>query len=543
MKRLETDRRIARVIVAGDERWIAAEDAGRYRDALGAALPVGLPGAFLEPERDPLNFIIGRYASTHGPLLSRDIAERYAIGVGPVETALRHLEIQGRVIEGEFRPGGSEKEWIDVEVLRMLRRSSLAALRKEIEPVAPEVLARFLSAWHGVGDGPASATADALYDIVEQLQGVPIPASVLEQQVLSARLPGYTPALLDQLCTSGEVVWAGAGPLGSDDGWVALATAAQAPALLPSPAEADLSELAQRIQAQLDAGGAQFFRHITEGIGATDDTEVLLALWELVWSGRVTNDTLTPLRALTHKGYSTRRPQRRRRRGPAFPARSGPPTAAGRWSLVPETKLDPTRRLHAAANQLLLRHGIVTRGAVGIERSPGGFAGVYPVLRAMEESGRCRRGYFVEGLGGAQFAVAGAVDRLRALEPGHPGGVKTHVLAATDPASPYGAALPWPERDDMRHRPGRKAGAVVVLVEGKLVLYVERGGKTLLSFTDREELLEPAADALVLAARDGKLGKIAVERADGGTVFDSPIADKLMSAGFRITPKGLRIRA
>ncbi|MQB01046.1 MAG: DEAD/DEAH box helicase [Actinobacteria bacterium] len=542
LKELTAERRVARVMIAGDERWIAAEDAGRYRDALGVALPRGLPAAFLETDPGALGYIVGRYAATHGPFVPRDIADRYGIGVAPVETSLRGLEMDGRVVEGEFRPGGTEKEWIDVEVLRSLRRRSLAAFRKEIEPVAPDVLARFSVAWHGVGAGPVTATPDSVYEVVEQLQGVPVPASVLEHQILGSRLPGYTPTLLDQLCAAGEIVWAGVGPLGSDDGWIALATAGQAGALLPSAPDVELSPLADQVRTQLEGRGAQFFRQIGEGIGSSDDAELLLALWELVWAGHATNDTLAPLRALVQGTSTARSHSRRRRRRPTLPMRSGPPAAAGRWSLLPTARIDGTRRLHAYANQLLLRHGIVTRGSITMERVPGGFAGVYPVLRAMEESGRCRRGYFVEGLGGAQFAVAGAVDRMRALGSDTAGAV-THVLAAADPANPYGATLPWPEREDMRHRPGRKAGAIIVLVDGKLVLYVERGGKTLLSFTEREELLEPAADALVLAAREGKLGKIAVERADGGTVFESPIADKLMNAGFRLTPRGLRIRA
>ena len=542
LRQLGADRRVARIVVAGEERWIAAEDAGRYRDALGVALPVGLPSAFLESMDDALGYIVGRYAASHGPFVARAVAERYSIGIGPVETTLRRLELAGRVVEGEFRPSGTTTEWIDVEVLRSLRRRSLAAFRKEIEPVAPAVLARFSVAWHGIGTGPATVTPDAVYEVVEHLQGTPIPASVLEHQVFASRLPGYTPALLDQLCATGEVVWAGAGALGSDDGWIVLATTPQAPGLLPPPADVELSSLAGEIADQLTAGGAQFFRQIADGIGSHDDAELVLALWELVWAGMATNDTLAPLRALTQGMPSSRSHARPRRRGPALPMRSGPATAAGRWSILARDGLDATRRLHAYANQLLLRHGIVTRGSLAMERVPGGFAGIYPVLRAMEESGRCRRGYFVEGLGGAQFAIAGAVDRMRAMDPEVPGPVKTHVLASTDPANPYGASLPWPEREDMRHRPGRKAGAVLVLVDGSPVLYVERGGRTMLSFTDREDLLEPAADALVLAVRDGILGKIAVERADGGTVFDSPIADKLMSAGFKLTPRGLRIR-
>jgi ATP-dependent Lhr-like helicase len=294
-----------------------------------------------------------------------------------------------------------------------------------------------------------------------------------------------------------------------------------------------------------------FFRQVVDALGpGANDGEVVLALWELVWAGLATNDTLGALRALVTGAGRRRSPSttRRLRRGPAFPSRLGPPIAAGRWSLLPPREPDPTRRLHAAAEQLLERHGIVTRGAVVAERVPGGFASTYAVLKAFEESGRCRRGYFVEGLGGAQFAAPGAVDRMRGMvEP--PSERVTLVLAAPDPANPYGAALPWPERDADAgpsglpgHRPGRKAGAMVVLVDGALVLYVEKGGRTFLTFSDHQDLLRPAADALALAVRDGALGKLDVERADGGAVFDSPLATVLAEAGFRPSSKGLRLR-
>ena len=264
-----------------------------------------------------------------------------------------------------------------------------------------------------------------------------------------------------------------------------------------------------------------------------------------------------------------------------MPTRTGPPTVSGRWSLLPGREPDgegrvgrngtQTLRVHALALTLLERHGVLTRGAVAAERIPGGFAAVYPVLRAMEESGQCRRGYFVEGLGAAQFALPGAVDRMRALvggarevwgggqspqERGVPGGRPPGpalvLLAAADPAQPYGAALPWPERPGetpSSHRPGRKAGALVVLADGSLVLYVERGGKTLLSWTDDPELLRPSAVALASAVRDGALGRLTVERADGLTVGHragaegSPLAQALEAAGFRPTPRGLRLRA
>jgi ATP-dependent Lhr-like helicase len=460
------------------------------------------------------------------------------------------------VVHGEFRPGGSGREWLDAEVLRRLRRRSLAALRKEVEPVPQQALARFLAAWQGVGPaGPRSADPDALFRVVEQLQGAAVPASAVERQVLAARLPGYHPGLLDQLCASGEVVWAGAGALGSDDGWVSLYLAEGLSLLLPEPLPVELTPLAAAVREALAKRGAMFFRQLADAVDPPGDGELLLAVWELVWAGMVTNDTLTPLRALVAGGSRpTTRPGSRRRygrRGPPLPSRAGPPAGAGRWSLLPTADpsgTDQTRRLHAVAEQLLDRHGVLTRGAVVAERLPGGFAGVYPVLKAMEEAGRCRRGYFVDGLGGAQFAATGAVDRLRTLtDP--PANPLTQVLGAADPANPYGAALPWPERaatadgqERPGHRPGRKAGAVVILTDGELALYVERGGRTLLTFTDDPDRLGRVADALALAARDGALGRLAVERADGEPVFDSPLARALTEAGFRPTARGLRLR-
>jgi ATP-dependent Lhr-like helicase len=560
---LEASRRAVRLRVGGQERWVAIEDVARLRDGLGAAPPVGVPQAFLEPVADPVGDLVARYARTHGPFLADDPARRLGLGVAVVSQTLARLEAAGRVVQGEFRPGGSGREWLDAEVLRRLRRRSLAALRREVEPVPTEAMARFLGAWQGVGPaGPRSADVDALFRVVEQLQGAAVPASALERQILAARLPGYHPGLLDQLCASGEVVWAGLGALGSDDGWVGLYLADAAPLLLPEPVPVELSPLATQVRDALAARGAMFFRQLSEAVGSTNDSELLLAVWELVWAGHVTNDTLTPLRALVTGGSrptSRRRAASRRygRRGVPSSSRAGPPAAAGRWSLVPTTSdvgspaADPTRRLHAVAEQLLDRHGVLTRGAVVAERIPGGFAGVYPVLKAMEDAGRCRRGYFVDGLGGAQFAVPGAVDRLRSLtDP--PSSPQTQVLAAADPANPYGAALAWPDRtaagpdapggERPGHRPGRKAGAVVILVDGELVLYVERGGRTLLTFTDHPDRLARAADALALAARDGALGRLAVEKADGETVFDSPLARALTEAGFRPTARGLRLR-
>jgi ATP-dependent Lhr-like helicase len=304
-----------------------------------------------------------------------------------------------------------------------------------------------------------------------------------------------------------------------------------------------LSAVQQQILDVLSGGGAMFFRAIADRVDAATDQDLTVAMWELVWSGHLTNDTAAPLRALLGSSRSRSVPARGRRRPrPAVPIRTGPPTMTGRWSATPQRSADQTRRAHAAAEALLARHGIVTRGTVVAEHTPGGFAAVYPVLKAFEETGRCRRGYFVEGLGGAQFAVPGAVDRMRSMSSPRREESGAVVLAATDPANPYGAALGWPEHDGS-HRPGRKAGALVVLLDGDLCLYVERGGKSLLSWSEDPAVVQPAADALALAVREGMLGRLAVERADGKSVVNSSLGAALEAAGFHPTPRGLRLRA
>ncbi|MDQ1605059.1 MAG: ATP-dependent helicase Lhr and Lhr-like helicase [Actinomycetota bacterium] len=557
---LEERRRAIRVRVAGEERWSAIEDAGRLRDALGTPLPVGVPEAFLEPVRDPVADLVSRFARTHAPFHTAEVGARFGLGSAVVAETLRRLAGAGRVVEGEFLPGGAGTEWCDAEVLRTLRRRSLAALRHEVEPVGHDALAAFLPAWQQVG-GRLRGAAGVLR-VVESLQGAAVPASALESLVLPARVSGYSPAMLDELCAAGEVVWAGHGTLPGSDGWLSLHLADSAALTLPDAApEAVTTPLHQAVLDALAPGGAFFFRQLSDTAGSTDDPALVAALWDLVWSGHVTNDTLGPVRALTSGGRGAHRPRRTPPRGrygrprPAMPTRTGPPTAGGRWSLLAERDSDPTRRAHTLAETLLERHGVVIRGAVMSERAPGGFAGVYRVLAAFEETGRCRRGYFVEGLGAAQFAVPGAVDRLRGAaklldgsaarrsggEPDDP--VRALVLAATDPANPFGAALPWPGRgEDTGHKPGRKAGALVVLVDGRLVLYVERGGRSLLTWADETGLLQPAVDALALAVREGHLGRITVERADGAHVLDSTLGHALESAGFHATPRGLRLR-
>ncbi|MEV4200379.1 ATP-dependent helicase [Micromonospora globbae] len=555
---LEAARRVLRVRIAGEERWVGIEDAARLRDALGVALPVGVAEAYLTPVPDPLGDLVARYARTHGPFAAATCAARFGLGVFVVEQALRRLAATGRVVSGEFTPDTVGSQWCDAEVLRMLRRRSLAALRREIEPVPPRALAAFLPRWQQVGS--SARGVEALAATVEQLQGAAVPASALERLVLPGRVADYSAAQLDELCASGEVVWAGSGAISGGDGWITLAYADAAPLLLPPPDEGlALTPLHEAVLDALADGQALFFRPLADRVGSTDDAALTAAIWDLVWAGHLTNDTLAPLRAVLGAGGAHRsRPSapRTRYRRPgriALPTRGGPPTVAGRWSRLPERDTDPTRRAAALADVLLDRHGVLTRGAVVAEQVTGGFAAVYPVLSALEERGAARRGYFVEGLGAAQFAVPGAVDRIRALaEPADAGrGGPTLVLAATDPANPYGAALPWPERvvdsgdgdtPATGHRAGRKAGALVVLVAGDLVLYVERGGRTLLSFTDDTEALAAAAKALADAVHTGALGAISVERADGEAVHTSPLRDALTAAGFRATPRGLRLR-
>jgi ATP-dependent Lhr-like helicase len=354
--------------------------------------------------------------------------------------------------------------------------------------------------------------------------------------MLPSRVTDYRPELLDELTASGDVVWAGPGALPGGDGWLTLALSDVAPLLLAPPSIDGLTAEATQVLEVLGSGGALFFRDIASRLPDVDDRTLTTVLWDLVWAGAITNDTLAPLRSRL-AGPVRSRPIARRSTTRRAAARVSPPSTGGRWSLLSPRDVDPTRRGHALVEALLDRHGIVTRGAVVAERTSGGFAAAYPVLKAFEETGRCRRGYFVDGLGGAQFAIPAAVDRMRGLPP--QGAV---VLAATDPANAYGAALKWPDHGGS-HRPGRKAGALVVLVDGELCLYVERGGKSLLSWSEDPQQIQPAVDALALAVRDGILGKLAVERADGGAVLDSPLAEALQAAGFRPTPRGLRLRA
>ncbi|MFZ0322537.1 MAG: ATP-dependent helicase [Actinomycetes bacterium] len=532
-------RRAVVVRIDGQPWFAGVEDVGRLRDALGTAPPMGVSAAFLEPVADPVGDLVSRYARTHGPFTPQSVADRFGLGVAVVTTTLQRLAVTGRVVSGEFRPQGTGLEWCDTQVLRLIRRRSLAALRREAEPVAAQTLGRFLPQWQGIGGRSRLLGVEGLLATVEQLRGALVPASVLERMVLPARVSGYSPAMLDELTTSGEVIWSGHGGLPGGDGWVALHLADDADLLLAQPEAPDtLDPAAQTVLEALDGGTALFFRDLVARVGQPEP-EVAELLWALVWSGWVGNDTFAPVRARLQTAAQRRppRPSARYARRPGLPRRAAPQGLPGRWARLPERSTDLTRRAHAAASALIERHGVVTRGASVAERTPGGFAATYRVLAAFEEAGRARRGYFVEGLGAAQFAVPGAVDRLRDVasqqEP------TALVLAATDPANPYGAALPWPRREG--HQPGRKAGAVVVLVEGDLVLYVERGGRSLLSWSDQDAVLTRAVDALAQALREGWLGRLTVERADGDAALSSPLGVALQRAGFHATPRGLRL--
>jgi ATP-dependent Lhr-like helicase len=542
VEQLRAERRI--IEIGG--RLAAAEDAARLRDALGWAIPQGLPAAFTDPVERPLDDVVARYARTHVPFTIEELTARFDVSLERARQSLTRLDAEGRVVFGEFRPGGIEREWCDTNVLRILRRRSLAALRHEIEPVDASTYARFLCAWQNVGRGRRGT--DALVEALEQLQGVPIPASVLERDVLPARVDGYRPSMLDELCAAGELVWIGAGALGADDGRVRVffrdrvRLLATRPALEGAPA----GEVHDAIRDRLLRAGASFWPDLVAATGTADDNVVLTALWDLVWAGEITNDTFGPLRV--PRRTSAARRSARGRPHPGRLTRLGPPAGAGRWSLVVplvEAEPSPTERSHAAALQLLARQGVVTREAVRAEGAPGGFAGVYPVLRALEESGRARRGWFVAGLGAAQFALPGAVDRLRAHRTiDHESRARVLVVAATDPAQPFGAALSWPERPGGSARPSRSAGAYVVLVDGECAAYLERGGKALVTFgagVGDAGRIEVWAEALVEAHKQGRLPRIRIERIDDEPARSSPHAAALRAVGFGDGYKGLTL--
>jgi ATP-dependent Lhr-like helicase len=552
LRDLEAERRAIRVRIAGEERFIDAADAGLYRDALGAAPPSGLPEAFLEDVPDGLSRVMRRYAATHGPFTTADARARY--GVDP-SAALRQLERDGAVVRGELRPGGSEREWCDPDVLRRLRRASLAVLRKEIEPADQRALARFEPAWQGIDRHPASgAGVDRLREALVPLQAVALPAEVWERDVLPRRVGAYSPAWMDQLCASGEVVWVGAGALGRHSGRVALYFREDVPVLGPpsggrAAGDATAEPRHAAVRERL-AVGACFFTDLLIDVDLAPE-ELQEALWDLVWAGEVTNDAFAPLRAprltlargqrsLAAQGGASRRAGRfagRRRVGSAAQIQ-------GRWSLTAPLfrgEPDPAVRRRAMAELLLERYGILTREQVLAEGIAGGFSAIYPELSQLETLGIARRGYFVEGLGGAQFALPGAVERLRGLPDQDAAPL---VLSAIDPAQPYGGALPWPSRRDGPRRLARVAGAYVVLAGGEPVLYLERGGRALQTLVDGDDWrLRPALEALVGHVRSGRGRRIGLEKVDGKSAMMSPLAPLLVILGFQEGPRRLTLSA
>jgi ATP-dependent helicase Lhr and Lhr-like helicase len=559
LEQLRDERRAVSMRIAGEERWLASEDAGLYRDALGAVPPGGLPETFLEPVEEPLVRLVRRYARTHGPFTTGELGARYGVDPLPV---LRELERGGELMRGELRPGGSEREWCDPDVLRRLRRASLASYRKEVEPAEQRALARLLPAWQGVDTSPpGGAGVDRLREVLVPLQGVALAPEVWERDVLPRRAGAYSAAWLDNLCAGGELVWVGAGSLGRHSGKVAFYFREDARWLGPPPpgrAERPAEALHDAIRERLGRG-ASFWTDLIADVAevggrAVEPVELQEALWDLVWAGEVTNDAFAPLRA-PRLSLAKTRAQRERAAGRRFGGRRRPaaPQIQGRWSLTAPLFADapahgPKQR--AIAEILLERYGIVTRETVLAEGIPGGFSGLYNELSKLETLGTARRGYFVEGLGGAQFALGAAVERLRGLRTDEPAGPL--VVAATDPANPYGASLPWPQRgDDSGRRPARVAGAYVVTLDAEPALYLERGGRGVLTLREDPldaggepaDWLREALTALADHVQRGRLKRLALERFDGEPVIGSPYGALLIELGFRQSPRKLTLTA
>ena len=540
LEKLAAERRIAKVRIAGEERWIASEDAGLYRDALGVPPPPGLPETFLEDHPDAMRALVRRYARSHGPFPTGQLMQRYGVDPGP---PLRELEGEGALVRGELLPGGTEREWCDSDVLRRVRRASLARLRKEVEAADRTDLARFLPSWQNVDAfRKAGAGPDRLREALVPLQGVALTPKVWERDVLPRRLGAYSPNWLDQLCTSGEVIWIGAGSLGRSDGRVALYFREDVKLAGPPPANGKLEipqgEVHDAIRERL-AGGPSFWLDLVADIYHPAE-ELNNALWDLAWAGEVTNDAFSPLRAPRLRAVPSSERQGRR-----FARRRSTAGAAvqGRWSLTAPIFAGapgPGAKLRAQAELMMERYGIVTRETVLAEGVPGGFSTLYSELGNLELLGTARRGYFVEGLGGAQFALPGAVERLRSLPEARG---EYLVLAATDPANPYGASLPWPKLEGGR-RPGRTPGAYLLLRDGEPEVFIERGGRGLLRLRAMDEgELGNAMQALADAVTSGKLPKLAIEKLDGDAVIGSGHEEALIGAGFSRGPRKLTASA
>jgi ATP-dependent helicase Lhr and Lhr-like helicase len=568
--KLARARRALEVQVAGEKRWIAVEDAARYRDALGVPLPPGLPSAFLEDAAHAMVDLVRRFARTHGPFTTHEVAARFDLPAESVDAVLQGLVQSGKVVEGGFRPGGIHREWCDDEVLRSIRRRSLARLRKEVEPVEQRTLARLFTRWQGVVQPRRGL--DALLDVIENLQGAPLPASILETEILPARLVGYKPSDLDTLIAAGEVVWVGMDPIGERDGRIGLYLAEKLPALWPvergavdrktgaeglGTSERHTSEREEAILAYLRGRGASFFQDLHDGVGGGYPGETLEALWNLVWKGLLTNDGMAALRAYCEKpASSSRKPARRVNQLAVFRSRrTTPPTAQGRWALNEAAFADgrsATEWSHAIALQLLTRYGVVFRETAHAENLPGGFSAIYDVMKALEESGKIRRGYFAADLGATQFAMPAAVDLLRSLRVSQQGERREMLqLAATDPANPYGALMRWPAAPDEGSSLTRSVGARVILCDGALVAYLRRGNPNVQVFLPEEEpqrsqVARSLAEFLVGRVHDDEdasgRGGMLIATINGVNVAEHWMARFLLDAGFAAGAMGFNVR-
>ncbi|MEP9412857.1 ATP-dependent helicase [Gordonia sp. VNQ95] len=576
---LHRDGAIISISHRGRPLWAAIEDTARLRDALGVPAPMGVPAAFLEAVADPLGDVVHRYARTHGPFTVEQAADSLGLGAAVVRDTLIRLAGDRKIIEGDFLPDQTGTQWCHSEVLGQIRRGSLAAGRAEVAPVDPATLTRFLLSWqHVTPTDDRLSGIDGVAVVIDQLAGYPLPASAWESLILPARVTDYSPAMLDELLSSGEVTWSGAGRIGGSDGWIRLCPTDLAEVILGEPDEIDVTDAHRLVIDRLAGGGGLRYAQILDaapdagserpGVGGA---EVEAALWDLVWSGRVSNDSFAPIRALlmprrASGSRSAATPAHRTRaRAPRLrPSRlttrhlistvgtpATPPQLAGRWFSRSALISDSTLRTQVTCDQLLTRYGVVTRGPVVAEGIIGGFARIYKALTVFEDSGQVRRGYYVDGLGGAQFAAPAVVDDLRrhALEPGDDSRRNRGnavVIAATDPANPFGAALEWPSRPDgdnrSGHRPGRKPGALVVLVDGRLAAFVERGGKTVLTFDDSDQTVRVAAGALADAVGTGRVARLSIDQIDGVEALRSDLSAVFVDAGFSTTPRGLRMR-
>jgi ATP-dependent helicase Lhr and Lhr-like helicase len=561
LDRLLRARRLLEIKITGEKRLIAVEDAARYRDGLGIPLPPGIATALLQTVTAPVLELVRRFARTHGPFTLREIAGRFALDTPQIEAALNELLLDGRIVEGGFRPGGVYREWCDAEVLRLIRRKSLARLRREVEPIEQQALARLATHWQGVLQKRRGL--DALLDTIEHLQGAPLPASLVETSILPARLANYLPGSLDTLIAAGEVVWCGLDSLGEHDGRIALFLSDKLRTLLPprtpTPMDNPLSPRERELLEQLGVSGAAFFTQLHDAVGGGYPGETLDALWSLVWRGLVTNDTFHALRAYVARPVTSRQPKRQHNLPSFRSRRTTPPSAQGRWSLVPTALATPTEWSHAFANQLLNRYGVLTRESAATENLPGGFSAIYDVLKALEESGRIRRGYFVAGLGATQFALPAAVDLLRSLRNGPPEEKPEMViLAVTDPANLYGSVLRWPALPEDGGEGGarvltRSASASVLLRNGEMVGYLRRNQPNLQVFlpADEPERSATARDLSVFLAtlaqqdmerREDLRGGMLISSINGQPAGQHFLATFLQDAGFHMAVHGLNFR-